>query len=49
MNPFSHGRTILPDNIKSLFRQVTMNMPNIGLIAEIVLYSAGFIGAKNLS
>jgi dynein heavy chain len=49
MNPFTHGRTVLPDNLKSIFRMITMNMPNIGLIAEIVLYSAGFIGAQVLS
>ncbi len=49
MNPNYEGRSDLPDNLKALFRPVTMVTPDQYLICENLLLSEGFSDSKKLA
>jgi hypothetical protein len=48
LNPHLSGRNQLPLNLRSLFRPISMVAPDSRVIAEILLFSAGFTSAESL-
>uniref|UniRef100_A0A3Q3RVK4 Dynein axonemal heavy chain 2 n=1 Tax=Mastacembelus armatus TaxID=205130 RepID=A0A3Q3RVK4_9TELE len=47
MNP--EEKWVLPDNLKSMFRPISMVVPDSTLIAEIILFAEGFDNCKALA
>ena len=49
MNPDNGARSSLPESTRSLFRPCAMSVPDVGMIAEIMLQSGGYSLSKTLS
>jgi len=49
MNPGYLGRAELPEGLKSLFRPITVVVPDLELICENMLMAEGFVSAKVLA
>jgi dynein heavy chain len=49
MNPGYLGRAELPEGLKTLFRPITVVVPDLQLICENMLMAEGFVTAKELS
>jgi dynein heavy chain len=49
MNPGYAGRTELPENIRALFRPVSMCIPDFQIIYEIMLMAEGFKTVSQLT
>jgi len=49
MNPGYLGRSELPETLKSLFRPITVVVPDLELICENMLMAEGFVEAKALA
>ncbi len=49
MNPGYPSRAELPESVKALFRPVSMAIPDLALICEIMLMAEGFQQSKVLS
>lgn len=49
MNPGYLGRSELPEGLKTLFRPITVMVPDLELICENMLMAEGFVEAKVLA